>query len=93
MFFNGFLLKNANRKVARNMGFYQKPTPKNSNGVFGVPFFISVSLWIFVPTIKKNVRTKFRNRNAARKGLSVLVFWLFLIVLGDTLPEGRGGKG
>ena len=43
--------------------------------VFGVPFFTSVSLWIFVPTIKKNVRTKFRNRNSARKGLNVLVFW------------------
>ena len=61
--------------------------------VFRVPFFTSVSLWIFVPTIKKNVRTKFRNRNSARKGLNVLVFCLFWIVLGDTLPEGRGGKG
>ena len=33
-----------NRKVARNIGFYQKPTPKNSNSVWGALFYFSFSL-------------------------------------------------
>ena len=56
----------------------------------GCLFLLQFLFGFLFPLLKKNARTKFRNRNAARKGLSVLVFWLFLIV---TLPEGRGGKG
>ena len=98
-FLDGFLFeKNAKRKVARNRFFtkkqFQKITMMGLGCSFVLQFLFGFSSPLLFSFENKKLRTKFRNRNSARKGLDALFlghFWLAWV----TPPRGKrvGGLG